>query len=103
MTYAAYIQGMLRAVEEQPDDAEDKQYSVYQEFENGMGEQTRRFVALSEAVRAFGHYTLNPAASIGITKRVFVTNGEDSVIMDWTYAKGLVWPRLPELTEVVPT
>lgn len=69
------------------------EFSVCQFFSETQYEYVRRFVSAEEAVSAFKIYTQNPAAKIGITKRVIITDGGDVTNAEWEYGKGLIFPK----------
>jgi hypothetical protein len=58
-------------------------FSVCQWFPDGSYEYVRRYVEMEEALKAFRHYTSNPASRIGITQRVIITDGGDCIIAEW--------------------
>jgi hypothetical protein len=68
------------------------QYSVCQFFEDDSYEYVRRFVDAAEAVKAVAHYTNNVTSRIGITKRVIITDGGDSICFEWEFGKGITFP-----------
>jgi hypothetical protein len=72
----------------------NSEYSVYQFFADDSYEAVKSFVPLSEAMRAFKGCTINVAASVGITSRVIMTDGGDSIIVEWKYNQGITWPPL---------
>jgi hypothetical protein len=69
------------------------EFSVCQFFQDGSYEYVRRFVDASEAMKAFDFYTSNVASQIGITIRVIITDGGDCVNREWTYGKGITFPK----------
>ena len=73
------------------------EFSVCQFFDDDSCEYVRRGVSAEEAVHAFGHYTTNVVARLGIiVKRVVVTDGGDNINMEWQRGKGVTFyrPRL---------
>jgi len=77
------------------------EFSVCQFFPDGSYEYVRRWVDAEEAVKAFRHYTENPAARIlKITQRVILTDGGDCVNMEWVQGKGITFP--PEAMKYDP-
>ena len=70
----------------------DGEYSVCQFFVDESYEYVRRFVAAEEAFKAFMHYTTSVGAQIGTTVRVIITDGGDSINMEWIKGKGLTFP-----------
>jgi hypothetical protein len=72
----------------------DEHYSVCQFFEDGQYEYVRRFVSVEEATQAFTHYAKSVGAQVGTTVRVIITDGGDSIVAEWKYKEGLVWPPL---------
>jgi hypothetical protein len=67
-------------------------FNVVQFLVDGSHEVVRREVTPKEAVHAAYHYTHNVASNAGITQRVIITDGGDSVVFEWVYGKGVVWP-----------
>jgi len=55
-------------------------------------EYTRRFVGAQEAVDAFFHYCQSVGARLGWTARVIITDGSDSITMEWTSGDGITFP-----------
>jgi hypothetical protein len=73
---------------------ERNEFSVYQFFKDNSYEKVRSFVSAEEAVTAFNHYTTNVASRIGITARVIVTDGGDSIVFEWKSGLGITFrPR----------
>lgn len=68
------------------------EFSVCQFFMDGSYEYVRRFVSHEEAGRAALYYTSNPAAKIGITQRVIITDGGDCIAWEWQHGKGITFP-----------
>lgn len=60
-------------------------------------EYVRRNVSAEDAVTAARHYCSSPAAEIGLTKRVIITDGDDSTNFDWRYGEGVVFPKREDL------
>jgi hypothetical protein len=79
----------------------DNEFSVYQFFQDDKYEKVREFVSVEEAVRAAKHYTDNVAAKIGITKRVIITDGGDSICFEWIQGKGITFGGPQESTNDV--
>jgi len=67
------------------------EFSVCQFFPDDSYEYVRRWIGAEEAVEVFRTYTSNPAARIGITQRVIVTDGEDSINLEWQFSKGITF------------
>ena len=70
----------------------ESEFSVYQFLIDGYQERVRHFVPADEAVEAALHYTNNVAAKMGVTERVIITDGGDSVVFEWLKGKGVVYP-----------
>ena len=68
-----------------------REFNVYQFFTNGSYEQVREFVSAEEALTAFNHYTHNVASRIGITARVIMTDGGDSIVFEWKHGLGITF------------
>lgn len=73
------------------------EFSVCQFFEDDSYEYVRRFVDAEQAVEAFKFYTNNVAASLGITRRVILTDGGDMTNAEWQYGKGITFPPPDQL------
>jgi hypothetical protein len=71
------------------------EFSVAIFFPDGSYEYVRRYVSAEEAVHAAQVYTSNPAAKLGITKRVIITDGGDCCNWEWQAGKGVVFPPPP--------
>lgn len=69
------------------------EFNVVQFFEDGSYEYVRRFVGPEEAVKTAHVYCNNPAARIGITRRVIITDGGDCTNFEWRYGEGVVYPK----------
>lgn len=68
------------------------QFSVTQFFSENCYETVRERVSPEEAMAAVSHYINNPAAKIGITRRVIVTDGGDCICFEWKFGEGIVFP-----------
>jgi hypothetical protein len=68
------------------------EFSTAQFFHDGTSEYVRRFVGAEEAVDAASHYVQCPAALMGITVKVVVTDGGDNTVFSWERDKGITWP-----------
>ena len=77
----------------------NNEFSVYQWFPDGSYERVRSFVSAEDAVSAAMFYTSNVAARIGVTQRVIITDGGDSVTWEWLKDKGVVFPTDEDLCE----
>ena len=69
----------------------DEKFNVCQFFEDGSYEYVRRFVPAEEAVKAAHHYCNSVAARMGITKRVIITDGGDSINFEWKFGEGVTF------------
>ena len=69
----------------------DEMFNVCQFFEDGSYEYVRRFVSAEEAVKVAHHYCNNVAARMGITKRVIITDGGDSINFEWKFGEGVTF------------
>jgi hypothetical protein len=67
------------------------EFSVYQFFDNGMREEVRSFVSAENAVAAARHYSHSVAATMGITRRVIITDGGDCTVFEWKYGEGVTF------------
>lgn len=68
------------------------EFSVSQFFADGSYEKVREFVSAEESVEVFRHYAKSVGAKIGTTQRVIVTDGGDSIVLEWVFNKGIVFP-----------
>lgn len=71
------------------------EFSVCQFFDDKdeVYEYVRRYVSAEDAVLAFKHYTNCVGAKLGTTKRVILTDGGDSINMEWVFSKGITYPE----------
>jgi len=76
------------------------EFSVAIFFPDGTYDYVRRRVSAEEAVRATCIYTSNPAARLGITQRVIITDGGDFCNCEWQAGKGVVFPPTPGAQDV---
>ena len=74
----------------------DKQYSVYQFFEDGQYEKVVSWVDAESAVQRAKSLIESVGGRIGSTQRVIITDGGDSITFEWIFGKGVVFPPLPE-------
>lgn len=72
------------------------EFSVYQYLVGGEYERVRAFVTADEAVKAARHYTDNVMARMGLTERVIITDGGDSICFEWKKGEGVVFPPREE-------
>jgi hypothetical protein len=70
----------------------NEKFNVCQFFEDESYEYVRRNVTPEEAVDAAKHYTTSVGARLGFTKRVIITDGGDSIVFEWIYGQGIVFP-----------
>jgi hypothetical protein len=75
----------------------DNQYSVCIFLPNDYHEYVRRYVSSDEAMQTFMMYTHNPAAMIGLTNRVIITDGMDCINAEWKFGEGLVFPTKEDM------
>jgi hypothetical protein len=68
------------------------EFSVCRFNDDGTYEYVRRGVDAREAVETAKVYTSNPAALLGITKRVIITDGGDCTNFEWRFGEGVVYP-----------
>jgi len=71
---------------------ERNEFSVCQFFFDGTYEYVRRWVSVREAIAAFKHYTNSVGAQMGFVQRVIVTDGGDSVVLEWQQGRGITFP-----------
>lgn len=68
------------------------EFSVYQYLgDEMMQEKVRDHVSAEEAVKAAEFYTNNVAAKLGITRRVIITDGGDSLCFEWKQGEGVTF------------
>lgn len=68
-------------------------FNVIQFFPDDQYEYVRRNVSAEEAARAVAHYTISVGAKLGFTKRVIVTDMDDTICFEWQFSKGVVFPK----------
>jgi hypothetical protein len=73
---------------------------VCQFFEDGSHFYELRWVTMQAAVLCFKALITSVGAELGTTRRVIVTDGGDSINLDWEFGKGITFP--PELHGVTP-
>ena len=78
---------------------ENREFSVCQFFEDESYEYVRRFVSAQEAIEAFQFYTHNVSSSMGLTRRVILTDSGDVINMEWKYGEGIVYPTKEMIKE----
>jgi hypothetical protein len=76
----------------------EAEFSVYVFFANGNSMPVRTFIPAGEAVKVAQRYATNPAARLGITKRIIITDGGDDTVFEWKRGKGVTFPPPEELT-----
>lgn len=76
------------------DEIDEAEFSVCQFFPDGTYEYTRKHVKAKEAVEAFNHYCTSVGARLGTTVRVILTDGGDSINMEWKREEGITFPDL---------
>lgn len=74
----------------------NERFNVCQFFEDGSYEYVRRYVPLDEATRAIEHYCNSVAAKLGVVKRVIMTDGGDSIVLEWKHGEGVTFPPLKD-------
>lgn len=53
-------------------------------------------MTFEEACKWFKHHTTNVTAQMGWTKKVIITDNDDTVVAEWIYGKGITWPKTGE-------
>ena len=76
-------------------------FSVCQFFEDDSYEYVRRYVTLEEAVGAAKFFTNNVAASIGLTKRVIITDALDCIVFEWKFGEGIIFPPIESKSQQI--
>lgn len=74
----------------------ENEFSVCQFFMDGSYEYVRRWISAEEAIKAARFYTNNVSASMGLTVRVIITDGGDTICFEWKYKEGVVFPPREE-------
>jgi hypothetical protein len=69
-----------------------ERFSVCQFFLDGSYEYVRQFVLIEEAKDAFISFSQSVGAQVGTTQRVILTDSGDSIVAEWKFGEGLVWP-----------
>ena len=69
------------------------EFSVYQIFVDGSREDVLKFVGEEQAARTAVGLATSVGARLGTTERVFITDGGDQIVWEWTHADGVVWPE----------
>lgn len=67
-------------------------FSVYQFFDEKNYECVRRHVPAEEAITAAHQYSTNPAAKLGITRKVMITDVLDHCVFEWQHGIGVTHP-----------
>lgn len=68
-------------------------FDVWQFFPDGTYEKVREKVVASEAAKAANHYCKSVGARMGMTQRVIITDMGDSIVFEWKYGEGVVFPH----------
>lgn len=68
------------------------EFSVCRFFENGTYEYVCRFRSAEEAVTTAKRVCEEPAALLGIVKRVIITDALDFTNFEWKFGEGVVFP-----------
>ena len=75
-------------------DIRDERFHVTQFFADDAGyERVAEAVDLAKAMEIATHYCTSVTARIGITTRVIITDMGDSIVFEWIYKKGVVFPN----------
>ena len=69
----------------------DEKFSVVQFFEDDSYEYVRTGVGAEEAVKAAHHYCHSVGATLGITKRVIITDDGDNIAFEWKHGEGVTF------------
>ncbi len=70
----------------------EEQFNVVQFFPNGDSHYERRGIGAIAAVTFAKELTERPAAVIGITRRIIITDGGDNTVFEWKYGEGVTFP-----------
>ena len=71
----------------------EETFSVCQFFPDGGYEYVRSHVPAKQAVEAAYHYTHSVGAMCGVTRRVIITDAGDTIVFEWRFGEGVVWPE----------
>jgi hypothetical protein len=71
---------------------DNETFSVWQFLRGDISEKVREDVSAKDAVLAAHHYCHNVAAVAGITRRVIIVDGSDTVVFEWLFGQGVVYP-----------
>ncbi len=69
-------------------------FSVYTTVRDGSCVCVRSGVSGREAEKASRHYRTSVAAQTGATQRVIITGAGGSVLFEWRFGEGVVYPAL---------
>lgn len=70
------------------------EFSVCQFFPDDSYDYIRRGIGAEEAVKLAKDYSQRPAASIGIIRRIIITDGGDDIVFEWRFGKGVTFPPI---------
>ena len=70
-------------------------FSLYQFFPDGSYERLLHHVDIELALNTAASYASRPAAMIGIIQRLIITDAGDSIVFEWRYKYGVVFPIFP--------
>lgn len=73
------------------------EFSVCIFFEDGSYSYEQRYVPLERAMTSAQHHSASVGAKLGMTKRVIITDGGDSIVYEWKFGEGIVWPTKEEI------
>jgi hypothetical protein len=68
-------------------------FSVYQDFPDGRYECVLLFADAETAMRQAFALIRSVGGLVGTTQRVYIVDGGDSIVFEWEYGKGIVWPE----------
>ena len=78
------------------------EFSVCKFFHDDSYEYVRSKISAEEAVKVFKICITSPAARLGMTRRVIVTDGGDSINLEWQFGKGITFDgKQPQPTEQI--
>lgn len=71
---------------------DEKCFSVYQFFPNGMCDCVAQNLDARTAVETAKSYTERPAVRIGVIARVIITDADDFCVFEWKNGEGVTFP-----------
>jgi P2-related tail formation protein len=73
--------------------AELDEFSVFWWDPDGNCHAERRYIGALAATELAHSLVLRPAASLGIIRRIIITDGGDFTVFEWIRGQGVTWPE----------